>query len=328
SDIALLKLDADHLPVVTIGSENDLEVGEWVLAIGSPFGFEHSVTAGIVSAKGRSLPSDSYVPFIQTDVAINPGNSGGPLFNLKGEVVGMNSQIYSRTGGFMGVSFAIPMGVAMNVVEQLKSHGAVNRGWLGVQVQDVTRELAESFGMPRPHGALVARVLPKSPAEKAGFQVADVIVNFNGQEIETSSSLPPIVGLTSVGDRVSVAVIRQKSQITLTVEIGKLSAEIEPETKVDRSPGVSVKRLGIKVEASADREEGEKSGVVVQEVGKGPALEAGIQEGDLILRIQNEDIASVGQFIEIIQSLPARKPVAALVQRQGSPVFLAIKIDD
>lgn len=328
SDIALLKLDADNLPVVTIGSEKDLEVGAWVLAIGSPFGFDHSVTAGIVSAKGRSLPSDSYVPFIQTDVAINPGNSGGPLFNLDGKVIGINSQIYSRTGGFMGLSFAIPMGIAMNVAEQLKTRGAVNRGWLGVQVQDVTRALAESFGMQRPHGALVARVLPKSPAENAGFLVGDVIVDFNGQEIETSSNLPPIVGMTTIGEKVAVDVIRRKQPKTLQVEVGKLSPESETEVKSGQSPGSSVKRLGIKITENDDRDEESNPGVLVQHLEKGPAREAGIQEGDVILRIQNEEITAVDQFIGIINSLPSGKPVAILVQRQGSPVFLAIKFDD
>lgn len=332
SDIALLKVDADNLPVVIIGSEKNLEVGEWVLAIGSPFGFDHSVTAGIVSAKGRSLPSDSYVPFIQTDVAINPGNSGGPLFNLEGQVIGINSQIYSRTGGFMGLSFAIPMSVAMNIVDQLKSHGSVDRGWLGVQVQDVTRELAESFGMQRPHGALVAQVLPNSPAEKAGFLIGDVIVAFNGQEIETSASLPPIVGMTPIGESVPVDVVRQKSHITLTVEIGKLVPETEIMTKSDSAPRIAVKRLGIKVSAATEEQSGQKPrsnpGVLVKELEKGPAADAGIQEGDLILRVQNEEITSVKQFQEIVQSLPSGKPVAVLVQRQGSPVFLAIKINE
>ncbi|VAV96064.1 HtrA protease/chaperone protein, partial [hydrothermal vent metagenome] len=181
SDLALLKIEGDDFPVVKIGSSETLKAGEWVLAIGSPFGFDYSVTAGIVSAKGRSLPRENYVPFIQTDVAINPGNSGGPLFNLDGEVVGINSQIYSRTGGYMGLSFAIPIDVVMNVVEQLKSDGHVVRGWLGVLIQDVTRELAESFGMKKPHGALVARVLPNSPAEAAGFKIGDIVVKFNGK---------------------------------------------------------------------------------------------------------------------------------------------------
>ncbi|MBK1671667.1 serine peptidase, partial [Rhodovibrio sodomensis] len=183
SDIALLKLDASDLPQVEIGQAADLKVGEWVLAIGSPFGFEHSATAGIVSAKGRSLPSENYVSFIQTDVAINPGNSGGPLFDLNGQVIGVNSQIYSRTGGFMGLSFAIPIEVVMDVVEQLRTQGRVTRGWLGVVIQDVTRELAETFALQRPRGALVAQVIPDSPAQQAGMQAGDVILSFNGQEV-------------------------------------------------------------------------------------------------------------------------------------------------
>lgn len=332
SDIALLKIEAKNLPLVKIGSEKDLQVGEWVLAIGSPFGFDHSVTAGIVSAKGRSLPSDSYVPFIQTDVAINPGNSGGPLFNLDGEVIGINSQIYSRTGGFMGLSFAIPMSIAMNVVEQLKANGEVTRGWLGVQVQDVTRELAESFGMKRPHGALVARVIPDSPAAKAGFKVGDVIVKFNGEKIETSSSLPPIVGMTPIGEKIPVNVIRRSRARELTVEIGKLSPEAETQMIPEVSPDVSVKRLGISVSPVtpeySNQNPGVDAGVVVQKVEKGAALDAGIQEGDVILRIQNDEITSVEQFLGIIKLLPVHRPIAVLVQRQGSPVFLAIKFDE
>ncbi|WP_428623593.1 Do family serine endopeptidase, partial [Sedimenticola sp.] len=194
SDIALLKIDATELPKVKIGTTYNLKVGEWVLAIGSPFGFDHSVTAGIVSAKGRSLPNENYVPFIQTDVAINPGNSGGPLFNLEGEVVGINSQIYSRTGGFMGLSFAIPIELAMNVVDQLRTSGEVKRGWLGVMIQDVTRELAKSFGMQYPYGALIAKVVPGSPSEKAGLEVGDVILKYNGTKLESSSMLQHLVG--------------------------------------------------------------------------------------------------------------------------------------
>jgi serine protease Do len=224
------------------------------------------------------------------------------------------------------------MSIAMNIVEQLKTHGSVNRGWLGVQVQDVTRELAESFGMQRPHGALVARVLPDSPAEKAGFVVGDVIVDFNGQEIETSASLPPIVGMTPIGERVPVNVVRQKHPVTLAVEIGKLSPEAESQMKSDNLPAISVKRLGIAITAAveepSDKQPGPNPGVLVQKVEKGAAVDAGIQEGDVILRIQNEEITSVEQFMEIVKSLPSGRPVAVLVQRQGSPVFLAIKIDD
>ncbi|MBZ0172977.1 MAG: Do family serine endopeptidase, partial [Phycisphaerales bacterium] len=204
SDLAVLKVEAADLPTVKIGDSSKLRVGEWVLAIGSPFGFEYSVTAGIVSAKGRSLPNENYVPFIQTDVAINPGNSGGPLFNLAGEVVGVNSQIFSRTGGFMGLSFAIPMEVAYNVYEQLRESGTVTRGWLGVLIQDVTRDLAESFGMAKPHGALVSKVVPDSPADKAGLQAGDIVIAFADTTIETSADLPPLVGNTRIGNDISI----------------------------------------------------------------------------------------------------------------------------
>ena len=213
SDIALLKIDAKDLPAVEFGESSDLRVGEWVLAIGSPFGLDYSVSAGIVSAIGRSIPNGqngNYVPFIQTDVAINPGNSGGPLFNLKGEVVGINSQIYSRSGGFMGLSFAIPIDVAMNVSNQLKQSGRVNRGWLGVRIQDVTRELAESFDMDKPHGALISQIIPNSPAEKAGLLTGDIIIEFNGNVVNRSSSLPPLVGSTNISDKARVKIIRNK----------------------------------------------------------------------------------------------------------------------
>ncbi|CAA9892304.1 putative periplasmic serine endoprotease DegP-like [Candidatus Methylobacter favarea] len=330
TDVALLKVEATDLPVVNIGSPDQLQVGEWVLAIGSPFGFEQSVTAGIVSAKGRSLPGGNYVPFIQTDVAINPGNSGGPLFNMDGKVVGINSQIYSRTGGFMGLSFAIPINVVMNVVEQIKSTGKVSRGWLGVQIQDVTRELAESFGMKRPQGALVSKIIPGSPAEKSDLQIGDIITEFNGQQIETSGELPPMVGMSPIDGKATLKVIRQGETKTIVVKVGLLPEVDEklPEPKVESKP---TNRLGITVIdlTSAQRESLQviKNGVLVQEVGKGPAKDAGIQPGDVILRIQNNSIRNVSDFERIIKSLPAGKSVAVLIQRQGNPGFLALKID-
>jgi serine protease Do len=222
SDVALLKIRAADLPVASIGRSGDLQVGEWVLAIGSPFGFEQSVAAGIISAKGRSLPRESYVPFIQTDVAINPGNSGGPLFNMKGEVVGINSQIYSRTGGYMGLSFAIPIEIAMHVAEQLKRSGKVARGWLGVMVREVTSELANAFGMRRPQGALIARVLPNGPAATAGLRSGDVVLEFAGQPIEISSALPPLVGLSAVGETVEIKLLRAGKPLLMQVTIGEL----------------------------------------------------------------------------------------------------------
>jgi serine protease Do len=333
TDVALLKLDANNLPVVKIGAAERLKVGEWVLAIGTPFGFEQSVTAGIVSAKGRSLPGDNYVPFIQTDVAINPGNSGGPLFNMNGEVVGMNSQIYSRTGGYMGLSFAIPMNVVMNVVEQLKTKGKVARGWLGVQIQDVTRELAESFGMKRPHGALVAKVIPDSPAKAAGLKIGDIIVEFDGKEIEVSAALPPIVGMTALNKKAAMKVIRQGDEKSISVKIGLLPEQDDVRLAGNSAkPGVakSNNRLGIMVTnpTGEQREQFQvlKNGVLVQGVNKGSAREAGIQRGDVILQIKNNVIRNVTDFDRIVKSLPAGKSVAVLIKRLRTPVFLAINI--
>lgn len=333
SDIALLKIDATGLPVLTMGSSENLKVGAWVLAIGSPFGFDHSVTAGIVSAKGRSLPSDNYVPFIQTDVAINPGNSGGPLFNMDGQVVGVNSQIYSRTGGSMGISFAIPTEVAMKVVEQLKATGHVSRGWLGVQIQDVTRELAESFGMKKPQGALVSKVLPKSPAEAAGLQVGDIVTEYNKQEIVSSSTLPPMVGSTKIGENATLKVIRQGQTKEIQVKIGVLPdedetvvAEVEPMDKQQ------VNRLGLSVAnlTAEQREQMEvkQNGVLVHDVKPGPAYDAGLRRGDVILRIQDQAIKDAKQFNEVVKGLPKGKSIAMLVQRHGSTQFLALKLKD
>jgi serine protease Do len=331
TDVALIKVDAKNLPAVTIGEPNKLQVGEWVLAIGSPFGFEQSVTAGIVSAKGRSLPGGNYVPFIQTDVAINPGNSGGPLFNMEGKVVGINSQIYSRTGGFMGLSFAIPMDVVMNVVDQIKATGKASHGWLGVQIQDVTRELAETFGMKKPQGALVSKVQPGSPAEKAELQIGDIITEFNGQQIESSGDLPPMVGITPINDKATLKIIRQGETKTIEFKVGLLPDEVDKLADSKAAPKLQHNRLGINVIdlTSTQREAIQiaKNGVLVQDVAKGTAKEAGIQRGDVILRIQNSVIHDVADFDNIVKKLPAGKSVAVLIQRQGSPVFLALKIE-
>jgi serine protease Do len=332
TDVALLKVEAKDLPVVEVGSPEQLQVGEWVLAIGTPFGFDQSVTAGIVSAKGRSLPDGNYVPFIQTDVAINPGNSGGPLFNMQGKVVGINSQIYSRSGGYMGLSFAIPIDVAMNVVEQIKSKGKVSRGWLGVQIQDVTRQLAESFGMDRPHGALVSKVIPGGPAEKAGIQIGDIIVEFNGQVIETSGELPPRVGMTPIDEKAKVKIIRQGDKQDLSVKIGLLPAQASASANLSSTaPEVPVNRLGLAVADLTTEQrqqlQVEKNGVLVQKVSKGIAMDAGIQPGDIILRIQNNVVRDAAEFNSIVAKLPVEKSIALLVQRNGSPVFLAFKID-
>lgn len=331
TDVALIKVEANDLPVVTIGSPEQLQVGEWVLAIGTPFGFEQSVTAGIVSAKGRSLPDGNYVPFIQTDVAINPGNSGGPLFNMHGQVVGINSQIYSRSGGYMGLSFAIPIDVAMNVAEQIKTKGKVSRGWLGVQIQDVTRQLAESFGMDRPHGALVAKVIPGGPADKAGIQIGDIIVDFNGHVIETSGELPPIVGMFGVNENASIKIIRQGDKEELNVKIGLLPPQAANNLLPSAEPEFAVNRLNLAVSDLTDEQrqqlQVEKNGVLVQKVNKGIAMDAGIQPGDVILRVQNTPIKNAADFNKIIASLPVKKSIAMLIQRNGSPVFIAFKID-
>ncbi|MDF9391596.1 MULTISPECIES: DegQ family serine endoprotease [Methylococcus] len=332
SDVALLKIEATQLPTVKLGSSEKLKVGEWVLAIGSPFGFDHSATAGIVSAKGRSLPSDNYVPFIQTDVAINPGNSGGPLFNLNGEVVGVNSQIYSRTGGFMGLSFAIPIEVAMQVVDQLKASGRVSRGWLGVQIQDVTRELAESFGMKKPQGALVSKVLPKSPAEAAGIQIGDIVLEFNGQAVDTSAALPPMVGMTKVGEVAKIKLLRNGTIKELTIKIGSLPDEEEPAMGTGEPNAVPLKRMGASVADLTPelREQFEvpRGGVLVYGVNPGPAYDAGLRRGDVILRIQDKEINSVKQLLELEKTLPAGKSLAVLVQRRDGSIFLAMKLKD
>ena len=328
SDVALLKIDASNLPVAKIGKSSDLEVGEWVLAIGSPFGFDHSATAGIVSAKGRSLPRENYVPFIQTDVAINPGNSGGPLFNQDGEVVGVNSQIYSRSGGYMGLSFSIPIEVAMDVADQLKTTGHVSRGWLGVLIQDVTLDLAESFGMQQPRGALVAKVLPDSPAIAAGIEVGDVIVAFDGKEVINSSNLPPIVGSTKVGVNIPVDVIRSGKKKTINVKLGELPEEVTQASTGKTSPD-KTNRLGISVVDLTDEQRTEleiEGGVVVERVVKGAASAAGIRTGDVILSVDSKPVKSVRQFQGLVNGIKDGKTVAFLVQRGGSPTFLAVKV--
>lgn len=331
TDVAVLKIEARDLPTVTIGAPDKLQVGEWVLAIGSPFGFEQSVTAGIVSAKGRSLPGGNYVPFIQTDVAINPGNSGGPLFNMEGKVVGINSQIYSRTGGSMGLSFSIPMDVVMNVVDQIKAKGKASHGWLGVQIQDVTRELAESFGMKKPHGALVAKVIPGGPAEQAGVQIGDIITEFNDQVIDHSADLPPMVGITPINDSATLKIIRQGENRTLHFNVGLLPDEDEKlaaaKSNASKSPA---NQLGITVsELTPDQRQLLQiphNGVLVQEVMKGASRDAGLQRGDVILRIQNTIVRDLNDFDKIVKKLPVGVSIAVLIQRQGNPVFLALKL--
>ena len=333
SDLALLKVKATNLPVVRLGKSESLKVGEWVLAIGSPFGFDYSVTAGIVSAKGRSLPTarnENYVPFIQTDVAINPGNSGGPLFNLAGEVIGINSQIYSNSGGFMGVSFAIPIDVAMEVVQQLRSSGRVSRGWLGVVIQEVNRDLAESFGLDRPHGALVSKVLENGPAAKGGLMEGDIITAFNGNKIERSAELPHYVGRVAAGSEARLDIVRNGERKVLALKVGELADE-NGETVISSSGDTSGQnRIGLTVENldTASREQlGIEHGVRVVS-SSGAAANANIIAGDIVLRLNNAVIASTADFDRAVSALPAGRSVPVLVQRDGGSVFLALRVPD
>jgi serine protease Do len=330
SDIALIKVVADGLPTVKIGSARELKVGEWVLAIGSPFGFEHSATAGIVSAKGRNLPSENYVPFIQTDVAINPGNSGGPLFNMDGEVVGINSQIYSRTGGFMGLSFAIPIDVAMDVVDQLKTKGRVTRGWLGVLIQDVTRDLAETFGMPQPVGALVAQVLADGPADKSGIKVGDVILEFNGKPVSTSSALPPLVGVSPVGEAAKVTVLRRGETRVIDVLIGELPEDDQVAAVTTAPEQVKANRIGLVVEDLSDEDRVQldlkTGGVYVESVEEGAAERAGIRANDVILMFDNQEVKNAAHFRELLDAIAPDRSVAVLIQRGEGRMFFAVRI--
>ncbi|AIZ31893.1 DegQ family serine endoprotease [Pseudomonas parafulva] len=330
TDVALLKVDGKNLPTVKLGDSEKLKVGEWVLAIGSPFGFDHSVTKGIVSAKGRTLPNDSYVPFIQTDVAINPGNSGGPLFNMKGEVVGINSQIFTRSGGFMGLSFAIPIDVALDVSNQLKKDGKVSRGWLGVVIQEVNKDLAESFGLDKPAGALVVQVLDNGPAAKGGLQVGDVILSMNGQPIVMSADLPHLVGGLKDGQKAKLEIIRGGKRQTLDVTIGAL-----PEDDADIGTGGQAgaernsNRLGVSVADLSDEQKKSlelKGGVVIKEVQDGPAALIGLRPGDVISHLNNQAIGSAKQFTEIAKELPKNRSVSMRVLRQGRASFITFKL--
>lgn len=334
SDVALIKIDATDLPTVKIGKSNDLKVGEWVLAIGSPFGFDHTVTAGIVSAKGRSLPSENYVPFIQTDVAINPGNSGGPLINLDGEVVGINSQIYSRTGGFMGLSFAIPIELAMNVADQLRESGHVSRGYLGVLIQDVDPNLAESFGMAQPHGALVSQVMKGSPADTAGIKVGDIILSFNGRKLLNSSQLPPLVGTSRVEEKATLRVLRGGKERDVSVVVGRLPDD-EAEAAVAPAKNVpdEIEQLGlavIDIEPQVREELGlsDSGGALVSEVSGGPAHDAGLRRGDIVLMFDGVDVKNAKHLRELIDKSGDKRTVAVLVQRGDSPLFMALRLKD
>ncbi len=333
SDLAVLKIQAEDLPALPLADDEQVKVGQWVLAIGSPFSLDFSVTAGIVSAVGRSLPTemgDNYVPFIQTDVAINPGNSGGPLFNLEGEVIGVNSQIFTRSGGSIGLSFAIPASVVRNVVTQIQETGVVERGWLGVSIQDVDRNLADSFGLDRPRGALIAQVGGDSPAERAGLLSGDVIIQFDDEEIETSADLPHVVGLIAPGTRCEAVVIRDGSKIAVEVEVGGLGAN--QVARVGRgvvSDGSSTV-LGMRiapVDPKALSELGLAGGVQVVTIeSQSPAAEAGVREGDILTRLGSRPIGRMRDVEDARNELIPGTSLPARLIRAGSPLFIGIRV--
>ena len=328
TDVALLKIDANNLPVLNLGDSDELKVGEWVAAIGSPFGFDHSVTAGIVSAINRTLPRDAYVPFIQTDVAINPGNSGGPLFNLQGEVVGINSQIFTRSGGFMGLSFAIPINVAMDVADQLREDGHVNRGWLGVMIQPVSQDLAESFGMSKAIGALIADLDPEGPAAQGGLQAGDVIIEVNGEEVDRSSTLPRLIGRVAPGNDVELTLMRDGEQVSETVELGSWPDMNEATSAANSDSQV---RLGVAV-AEVDQAMRERlninGGVVVSQVEPNSvAAQAGLRAGDILVSIDLRSVASADELMRIVEELPNDRAIPVRLYRDGRSLFVALRLE-
>jgi serine protease Do len=334
TDVAIIKIEGSGFPTVRLGDPARLRVGEWVLAIGSPFGFENTVTAGIVSAKGRSLPQENYVPFIQTDVAINPGNSGGPLFNMDGEVVGINSQIYSRTGGFMGLSFAIPIDVAMDIADQLRTSGRVSRGRIGVVIQEVTKELADSFGLPKPQGALVNSVEKGGPADKAGIEASDVILKFDGKPVVSSSDLPRLVAQTKPGSRAKIEVWRKGGARELSITVGELNEERSASRPAAPGEGAAkpsntIAKLGLTVAelSEAQRSNLGVSGGLLVEAVEGPAAKAGIRRGDVILALNNNDIKSLSQLKELMGQYERARSVALLVRRGEGAIYVPIRLD-
>ena len=330
SDLALLKIEAKNLPTIKFADVDSLRAGEWVLAIGSPFGLDYSVAAGIVSAIGRSIPTEkgeNYVPFIQTDVAINPGNSGGPLFNLKGEVVGINSQIYSRSGGSIGLSFSIPTSVALSVVDQLKKNGKVQRGWLGVVMQDVNKALAESLELGKPQGALINAVEPDGPADRGGIKPGDVIVRFDGEDIVDSGDLPHVVGSTAPGTKAKVEIYREGKRKTLNVVVGAL--EKDGPAVADKNNGND--RRGLMVEELDDQERRQlrlRGGILVADVAaNSAAANAGLREGDIIVQLGYSRIDDLDEYLQVIEELPESTPIAIRFYRQGRAIFRTIQID-
>ncbi|MBT3068163.1 Do family serine endopeptidase [Rhodoferax sp. U11-2br] len=324
TDVAVIKIDAHNLPTVPLGQAKDLKVGEWVLAIGSPFGFENSVTAGVVSAKGRSLPDDSLVPFIQTDVAVNPGNSGGPLFNTRGEVVGINSQIYSQSGGYQGLSFAIPIELASKIKDQIVATGHASHARLGVAIQEVNQALADSFHLARPEGALVSSVDAGGPADKAGLQSGDVILKVNGQPIVASSDLPALIGAAAPGDKLELDIWRQGKPEHLSAKVSDASDKAE---NVAAAPGAAGQgRLGLALRALTPQEKraaGVAAGLLVEDT-TGPAALAGVQAGDVLLAVNGAPVQSLEQVRS--QVAKSNKSVALLIARDGSRIFVPVRL--
>jgi len=322
SDIAVIKIDAKDLPTVQLGDSRSLKVGEWVLAIGAPFGFENSATAGIVSAMGRALPGD-YVPFIQTDVPINPGNSGGPLFNMRGQVVGINSQIYSRSGGYQGVSFSIPIDVAMQVEQQLQATGHVTRGKLGVVIQNVSQGLSDSFGLPKPEGALVSSVEKDGPAARAGVEPGDVILKLNGEPIEDSSELPVRIAAVAPGTSVSLEIWRNHAARTLNVKLGALEDQRTASNREQQHEGG---RLGLAVRplTGDEQRQGNVQGGLLVEQASGPAAEAGIQPGDIVLSANGKQVASLQALKSAVEN--SKGHIALLIQRGDARIFVPVRV--
>jgi len=324
TDIAVLKIDAKNLPTLALGNTKDLKVGEWVLAIGSPFGFESTVTAGVVSAKGRSLPDDSYVPFIQTDVAVNPGNSGGPLLNTRGEVVGINSQIYSRSGGYQGLSFAIPIDVAVQVKDQIVATGKATHGRLGVAVQEVNQAFADSFKLDKPEGALVSNIEKGGPGDKAGLKAGDVIRKVDSQPIVSSGDLPAVIGQLAPGKKVTLEVWRQGERQELSAKLGDASDKPAQVAKNDSAAGQGKLGLALRpLQPQEKREAAIENGLLIEDVA-GPSAQAGVQAGDVLLAINGTPAKSLEQVREVVAK--ADKSVALLIQRGEDKIFVPVRI--
>ena len=329
TDVALIKVDAKDLPVATLGSSKNLEAGQWVAAIGSPFGFDNTVTAGIVSATQRALPAETYVPFIQTDVAVNPGNSGGPLLNLAGEVVGINSMIYSQTGGYMGVSFAIPIEVALDISRQLRETGKVTRGRLGIGIQRLTKELAASFGVDEAKGVVVTNVETGSPAEKAGLQVGDVILSYNGQAIDDANNLPRLVAQTTPGAQAKIGILRQGKERSLTAQVGEMPSAPAAQALAGVTRPGAQNKLGLTVrelEPAERKQAGADFGVVVVEVAPGVAARSGIRPGDVILAVNQQRFKSIEEFNELIAGQDKGSQVALLVRRGEGSIYVPMQV--